>query len=327
MKRRELLISIAALLAAPAGRAQQPRSIRKVGIMSGGSRAPDTMQFVDAVRDRLRELGWQEGSTIAYELRWAGGDAGRLPAMATELVQSGVDVIVAPSTDAAVAAKTATAGIPIVMVYPIDPIAQRLVASYARPGGNVTGMTTEAGSSIVAKYFDLLLQTVPQLSRVAILWNTTSPQQKQTLEDMRRPAAALKLEVLHYGARTPEDFQRLFSRMVQERCGALIILADSMFYQQRAQLAKLALKHRMPAMSSVRDFVEAGGMMRYIADLLHLYRSAAGYVDRILRGANPAELPVEQPTKFDLVINLNTARAIGLQIPAAVLLRADRIIE
>lgn len=326
MKRRTFLTGAAALLASPSAIGQSTR-VYRVGLMNGGAPSPDTMQFVDAVRGRLRESGWVEGQNIAYELQWSKGDVSRLPRMATELVRAGVDVIVAPSSDAVIAAKQATGSIPIVMVFAINPVGQGLIASYARPGGNVTGMTTEAGSGIVAKYLDILRETIPSLRRVAVLWNTTSPVQREVLRDMEQPAATLRLEVRGYGARALEDFAPAFARMAEEGCGALIILADSFFFQHRALLAQLALKHRLPAMSSVRDFVEEGGLMRYIADLLNLYRSAAGYVDRILRGAKPAELPVEQPTKFDLVINLKTARTLGLAIPQAVLLRANRVIE
>ena len=327
MERRAFLTIAAAVLTASRARAQQAVRIYRVGYLAGGAPSADTLKFVDAVRGRLRESGWVEGRNIAYDLQWADGDSGRLPRMAAELVRLGVDVIFAPSTDAAMAAKQATSRIPIVMVYPINPVGQGLVASYARPGGNVTGMTTEAGSTIVAKYFDLLRETIPGLRRVGVFWNTTSPMQRRVLEDMEQPAATLRLDVRGYGARAPEDFAAVFARMAEERCGAVIILADTLFFQNRAQLAQLALEHRLPAMSSVYGFVEAGGLMRYIADLMGLYRSAAGYVDQILRGANPSELPIQQPTKFDLIVNLKTARALGLTIPQAILLRADRLLE
>jgi putative ABC transport system substrate-binding protein len=327
MRRRSFLIAGAALSVITGASAQTEVRVPRVGFLNGGKRSDDTMRFVDAVRGRLRESGWVEGRNIAYELQWADGDAGRLPRMAAELVRLGVDVIVAPSADAIMAAKKATSRIPIVMVYPTNPVTLGFVTSHARPGGNVTGLSTEA-STIVAKFLELLAEVVPALSRVAVLWNTAAPiHSKQAINDMKAPAALLKLEVRSYAVRTADDFVAAFARMAEERCGAVIILADTMFFQNRASLAQLALKHRLPAMSSVRDFVEEGGLMRYVPDLMELFRSAARYVDQILKGANPAELPVEQPTKFDLVVNMRTARAISLNIPQAILLRADTVIE
>lgn len=264
---------------------------------------------------------------MAYELLWAEGNHQRYPEMARELVRREADVIVAPSADAALAAQGATATIPIVMIWPLEPIRLGLIKSYARPGGNVTGLTTEAGSAIVVKYFDLLTQALPGLKRVAVLWNETSGVQREVLEDMRQTARAQGVRVVPVAVRAPEDFVPAFSRMSEERADALIILADTLFYAHRARLAALALAHRLPAMSSVVDFVESGGLMRYIVAHEDLWRRAAVYVDKILRGADPATLPVEQPNKFELVINLRTARSLGLNLPQSLLVRADRMIE
>lgn len=282
---------------------------------------------MDILRHRLSEFGWIEGHDVAYELLWAENDYGRYPHMVRELIRRRVDVIVAPSADAALAAQQATATIPIVMVWALEPIRLGLIRSYARPGGNVTGLTTEAGYTIVEKYVDLLVQALPGLKRVAVLWNATSRVQRDVLGDMHDAARTHGISVLGVAVRARHDFETAFSRMAEEHAGALLILADPLFYTHRARLAELARAHRLPAMSSVADFVESGGLMRYIVAHHELWRRSAAYVDRVLRGVDPATLPVEQPRTFELVIHLGTARAIGLELPPAILVRADKVID
>lgn len=325
--RRRFLLAWAAIVTPLAARAQPPDRTRRIGILSGGRSTPDSLGVIDALQRELHKRGWVEGRTVAYELLWADGDHARYAEMALELLRRKVDVIVAPSADAALAAQRATTTVPIVMIWPVEPIRLGLIKSYARPGGNLTGLTTEAGSTIVVKYFDLLAQALPGLSRVAVLWNATSHVQRGVLEDMQQPARAHGVQIVPIAVRTPEELAPAFERMSGERAGALIILADPLFFPHRDQLAALALAHRLPAMSSVVGFVESGGLMRYIVAHDDLWRRAAPYVDRLLNGADPATLPVEQPNKFELVVNLRTARALGVDLPRSILVRADKVIE
>jgi putative ABC transport system substrate-binding protein len=325
MRRRGFLLAFGAMVVTREAGAQTPGRVRRVGVLLGGKAGPETLKAVDVMRAQMRERGWIEGTHILYELRWAEGDSQRYPAMAEELVRLKCDLIVAPSADAALAARNATAAIPIVTVFVTDPVRHGLVRSYARPGGNVTGMTTEAGSTIIAKYLDLLKQAIPRLKRVGLLWNASSNVQAQYLKDFAMPARTLGVELLTYGVR--ETGELAFARMAQEHAGALIVLADPLFFANRERIAELALRYRTPTMSSVVGLVEAGGLMRYIADFYDLWRRSARYVDEILRGADPAELAVEQPARFELVLNLRTARALGLTLPQSLLIRSDRVIE
>ena len=328
VRRRQFLTASGALLAAPLARAQQQGKVYRIGFLGTTAPTAEAQKINEPLRRGLHERGWIEGRNIAYEFRWAEGKSERFPEMVRELVRLKVDVIVAPSEDAALAAKTETQTTPIVTIYPLDPIRLGLIKSYAHPGGNVTGLTYEAGSqTTLGKGLDLLSQAVPGLSRVAVLWNPASPQSDRWLKEMQEPARELRLEVIPSGVRAPEEFGPAFARMSKDRAGALVILADPMFYLHRAPLAELAVRHRLPTLSVLVAWPEMGGLMTYQVDLLDLYARAAVYVDKILRGANPAELPVEQPTKFELVVNLKTARALGLKIPRPLLIRADRVIE
>lgn len=327
MKRRHFLCAAAVLLAQRAACAASSAAQRRVGVLSGGTRSPGALGIIDAMRGKLHEYGWIEGKTVAYELMWADGDGGRFADLARELVRRKVDVIVAPSSDAALAAQSSTATIPIVMVWSVEPIRLGLIKSYAHPGTNVTGLTTEAGSTIIAKYLDLLTQALPDLSQVAVLRNATSAMQRRILLEMPEIASARNLQVLDFPVRTPDEFAPAFARMSAARAGALIVLADPLFYAHRSDLAALARARRLPSMSSVHEFVESGGLLRYIVDHLDLWRRSATYVHKLLLGADPAVLPVEQPARFELVVNLQTARAIGLALPPSILLRASKVIE
>ncbi len=248
------------------------------------------------------------------------------PELVAELVRSRVDVIMVGNGPQALAAKQATTTIPIVFATALDPVAQGLVASLARPGGNITGLTLSAGTEIVGKSLQLLHEAVPKASRVAVLWNPATAGHRLSLKEAENAARSLGLHLQILEARGPDAFESAFAAMTRERTGALFVLADPMFVFNRAQLVELAAKHRLPAIYGLREQAEAGGLMAYGPLLADLYRRAGTYVAKILKGAKPADLPIEQPTKFELVINLKTAKALGLTIPPSLLGRADEVI-
>ena len=281
------------------------------------------------MRQGLRDLGYVEGRNVVIEIRDAEGEAERLPALAAELVALKVDVIVAPNTPQALAAKQATRTLPIVFSFVADPVASGLVTSLARPGGNVTGLSSLT-PELVGKRLELLTQAVPGVSRVAVLWQPGF-QGERTEKDMLKgadvAARALGVRLQFVEAQGPADFDRAFSDMTRARAGALTVLGSTMFISERRRLVDLAAKNRLPAVYARREYVDAGGLMSYGSNIADLFRRAATYVDKILKGAKPADLPVEQPTKFELVINLKTAKALGLTIPPSLLGRADQVIE
>jgi putative ABC transport system substrate-binding protein len=256
-----------------------------------------------------------------------GGKYDQLPALAAELVRLEPKVIVAVQTAPALAAKDATSTIPIVMVTVSDPIGEGLIASFARPGGNVTGLTITPTWEIHAKQLQLLKEAVPRAKRIAFLWNPANPAASPAVRAVEEAARSLGVELRVVGARAPEELEPAFRAMTQARADALLVMADSMFLGHRARLADLSVRHRLPTMYGLGEHAKAGGLMAYSVNLADRYRLAAGYVDRLLRGANPAELPVEQPTKFEFVVNLKTAKALGVTIPPLLLLRADQVIE
>ena len=256
-----------------------------------------------------------------------GGRAERLPDLAAELVHLRVDLIVVPSTPTASAAKNVTSTIPLVTVGGGDPVGLGLVASLARPGGNITGLTGTVGPEIAGKQLELLKETVPKVSQVAVLWNPTTQGSALALREAETAARALGVEVQPLEARNLSDFDGAFAAMARRRAGALLVLGDVMFVTHRTRLADLAAKSRLPAMYALRQFVDDGGLMSYSANFADNFRRAATYVDKILKGARPADLPVERPTKFELVINRKAAKAIGLTIPQSLLLRADQVID
>jgi len=294
---------------------------------------PSFVELAFSLIPRHQKSGLMDGvfgcaRALVYEIRYAAGKAERYPALVNELIRLKVDLIIAPSEDGAVAARAATRTIPIVMIYPLDPIRLGLIESYAHPGGNVTGLTYEAGSqTAIGKELELFKEAVPGISRVAVLWNPTSAQSERWLNETYDPARALGLEILPAGAGNPKDIEPAFARMAEAHADALFISADPMLYLHRAQLANLAVRHRLPTFSVLYRFPQMGGLMSYEVDIPALYARATDYIDKILRGANPAELPVEQPTKFILTVNLKTAKAIGITIPQSILLRADQMIE
>jgi putative ABC transport system substrate-binding protein len=315
-------ICILGLLAAlPAADAQQPAKMPRVGLLRPGA-PPDP--YVDAFRQGLRDLGYVEGQTIAIEYRWAEGRPARLPLLAAELVQLKVDVIVTQGEVAARAVKEATSTIPIVMATSGDPVEAALVASLARPGGNVTGLSTMV-PEMSGKRLQLLKEAVPKVSRVAILYNPTNLTMVLGVKEAQVAARTLGLTVQPVEVRAPDDLGPAFDAMTRERAEALFLIADPFTITHQRRILDLAAKPRLPTICSWLE--SAGCLVSYGSNFRDLFRRAATYVDKILKGAKPADLPVEQPTKFELVINLKTARALGLTIPRSVLDLADRVIQ
>lgn len=312
---------------APAVAEAQPAvRIPRIGWL-GGPTAETAEPFVRAFQQGLKDHGWTEGRNIVVEWRFAGGRAERLPALAAELVRLGVDVIVVPSTPPALAAKNATKTIPIVTVAIGDPVGLGLVASLARPGGNITGLTGFVNPEIAGKQLETLRKAAPRASRVAVLWNPDTRGTALSLREAEVAGRALGVQLQPLEARRLTDLDGAFAAMTAKRAGALLVLGDIAFLTNRVRLAALAARSRLPAMYSLREYAEAGGLMSYGPSTTELFRRAATYVDRILKGAKPADLPVEQPTTFELVINLRTARALGLSVPPSVLAAADVVIE
>ena len=324
MKRREFITLIGGAAAAwpLEARGQQSARVPTIGVLGSGSTQG---QWVASFVQRLRELGWIEGRTVAVEVRWAEGRNERFAEIAAEFVQLKVDVIFAPSTLAVIAAKQETSTIPIVFATVADPIGTRLVASLARPGGNATGQSVQS-TDLAGKRVELLREVVPGLRRLAIMVNVASPGSVLEMGEVQAAARALGLEVLTLEIRRAEDIASAFETL-KGRAEALYVAPEPLVAANRVRINTLALGARLPTMHGLGANVEAGGLMSYGANFPDMYRRAAEYVDKILRGAKPADLPVEQPTKFDLIINLTTAKALGLVIPEAFLLRADEVIE
>jgi putative ABC transport system substrate-binding protein len=329
VNRRAFIATLAGgLLAAPlAAEAQPAGKMSRIGFLSPTTSADSRMQsFLEAFRQGLRELDYVEGRNVAIESRWAEWKYDRLPALAGELVGLKVDVIVAASVPAIRAVKEATKTIPIVMAVVVDPVATGLVTSFARPGGNITGLSSMA-PEVTGKQLEMLKEVLPKLSLVAVLWNPSNPGNAPQLQAAEATARALSVRLHPLEARDPKDFDNAFAAMTRHRVGALLVLVDAMLNEHRARIADLAAMSRLPAVYGLPEHAAAGGLITYSASARELFRRSATYVDRILKGAKPADLPVEQPAKFDLVINLKTAKALGLTIPPSLLQRADQVIE
>jgi ABC-type uncharacterized transport system substrate-binding protein len=325
----KLMVVVTALLlmGSLVAEAQPPAKVPRVGYLSATSRADVRSQrSLEAFRQGLRDLGYVESQSIMIEYRWADGKYERLPDLAAELVRLPVDVIVTGIVPAILAAKNATSTIPIVMTVVVDPVATGLVASIARPGRNITGSSIMA-PELVAKQLELLREVVPQVSRVAILWNPANPGNAPQLRQAEVAARALGLRIQPLEVRDPTAIDRTFMLMTRERAGALLVLVDSMLIGQRERIADLAAKSRLPAVYGWGEHAEAGGLMSYGANRFDSYRRAAVYVDKILKGAKPGDLPIQQATQFELIINLKTAKALGLTIPSSLMVRADQVIE
>jgi putative tryptophan/tyrosine transport system substrate-binding protein len=318
-----LLASI--LLTTVSAQAQPATKIPRVGYLSYGSVEIDK-SLLAALQQGLRELGYLEGKNIVIEQRYAAGQSDKLPELVAEFVRVKADVIVVTGDPAAHAAKKATRAIPIVIVTSPDPVGTGLIASLAHPGGNVTGLSDFHGG-VVTKRLELLKDVAPLASRIAVLLNPANPSNPIQLKDIQAAAPAFRVTLISLEVKGPDDIAPAFTTIVKERPGALLVLGDRLFATNQTQIIELAVKNRLPTIYSQRLYVEAGGLMSYGANFTDQYRRAAIYVDKILKGAKPADLPVEQPTKFELVINLKTAKQIGLTIPQSVLYRADKVIK
>lgn len=328
MDRRRFIGAVAAALIARSypGEAQQGEKVFRIGFLSLNS-ADSARDALAAFRQVLQERGWVGGQNIGVEFRFAEGDVDRLPALATELTRLGVDVIVTGSSVATRAAKDATKTIPIVMAASADALGEGFVTSLAQPSGNITGVTFLAGTEIAGKQLELLKEVVPTAARVAVLTNPSNGSHAAFARDLKVAARTLGTQLQVVEARYPDQLDGSFAAMTRDRAAALLVLTDSMFFGQRRPIADLAARNRLPAMYSQKEFVDAGGLVSYGPSLSEMFRRAATHVDKILRGAKPRDLPVEQPTKFELVINLGTAKRLGLTIPRSIFLRADQVIE
>ena len=321
--RRQFLITAGALLAAPLARAQPVGKVHRIGYLS--LNPPQTFaHLIEALKEGLRELGYVEGRNFTLEIRHADGKIERLDALAAELVRSDVDVIVTSVNAQTHAAKRATKTIPIVMTVGTDVVAEGFVASLARLGGNITGLTWDVGVEVMAKRFDFLKEAVPNLSRVAVLFDPgqDAPAFRRAIEEGGK-AVGLTL----IWPKVTDDLEPAFELAVRERAQAIFSGGGARLFRLRKQVVELAAKHRLPDTHYSAEFVDAGGLMSYAPNLPGLFRGAAKYIDRILKGAKPGDLPVEQPTRLDLVINQKTAKALGLKVPQSLLIRADRVIE
>jgi putative tryptophan/tyrosine transport system substrate-binding protein len=316
-----------AILATPhASEAQPPAKIPHVGMLWFGSPVVGPSPYLEAFRQGLRELGYTDGQNIVIESRHAAMRPALLPDLAANLVLSKVEVIVAAGDPAIHAARHATSTIPIVMVAGADPVGSGLVASLARPGGNLTGLSA-LSPELSGKRLQLLMEALPRVSRVAVLFNPADPAKAIELRETQATGRALGIQLQLLEVRGPEDFESAFAAMTRERTEALITLGDPVTVSHRTRIVDLVAKSRVPAMYDLQEFVEAGGLMAYGPSLPELFRRAAAYVDKILKGARPGTLPVEQPMKFELTFNLRTAKALGLTIPPSVLFLADRVIQ
>lgn len=328
MIRREFVSGLAlALLAAPLAVGAQPAGkVYRLGIISpGGVPDPTVPTIPNLLPTALRELGYVEGRNLVVERRFADDKLDRLPGLARELVQLRLDVIVAIATQGIQAARDATATIPIVMIVGTDPVERGLVANFARPGGNVTGITTVAETSLAGKRLELLKEAVPRATRVAVLGSGSLASSAQ-VKEAQKAAEALRIKLVPVEVRDG-DYDRAFATIVAERADAVFVLTGPTIVRDRKQVIERAAKHRLPTISALPELVEVGSLMSYGSSISNAARRAAAYVDKILKGSQPSGLPVEQPTKIDLVINLKTAKALGLAIPRSLLERADEVIE
>jgi putative ABC transport system substrate-binding protein len=325
MRRRKLIAVLAATAVWPlAGRGQEPAKPARIGFL-GLAPASASASRVDALRAGLRDLGWIEGKNILIEFRWA-DRVGELPALAAELVRMNVDIIFAPSSTFVEPARQATKTIPIVFAINADPVGLGHVASLARPGGNITELTM-LGTELGPKRLQILKEAVPQATRFGVLWNPSTPSHRPSLPAIEAAGEKLGVALYMAPAQSIEELEATFAAMTQEHVDAFLDVASPLTFSERERVAELALKHRLPGMFGIKANVEAGGLMSYAADINYLHRRSAAYVDKILKGAKPADLPVQQPVKFELVVNLKTAEALGLTIPPAILARADEVIE
>jgi putative ABC transport system substrate-binding protein len=317
-----LLATFLLATASPA-EAQQPAKVYRVGYLGTATRSP----FVDVFEQSMRDHGYEVGKNLIIEYRFAEGKFDRLPGLAADLVRLNVDVIVTGVNPSIVAAKQATSTIPIVMTFGNDPIGSGLVASLANPGSNLTGLSMDTGEENFGKRLELLKESSGKLSRLAVLFNSANAGHQLYLKNLDLPARNLRLTLIAVAYRETGDFENAFKTMTTQHAGGMFLFSDGVSFGQRSLIASLANKNRLPSGYPAREYVEAGGLLSYGPDLTNNMRRAATYVDKILKGAKPAELPVEQPTKFEFIVNLKAAKQIGLTIPPNLLVRADRVIR
>jgi putative ABC transport system substrate-binding protein len=319
MRRREFiaLLASAAIVGAKSARTQQPR-VHRIGLLDYSPAEAGRVRLWDAFRRQLRDLGYTEGQSVVLESRWADGQADRLPALANELVDLRVDLIVTAGTPSAIAAQRATAAIPIVMATGADPVAVGVVDALHRPGRNVTG---------VSKRFELFREIITPASGFGVIWDLAHEAAALAMQETQAAARPLGIALDAVGVRHSDELESAVSSMAHRAVVAMIVISSPLFYAERARLAELAIKHRLATMTPERDYAEAGGLVSYGGDFAVGFRRAAYFVDKILKGSKPADLPIEQPTKFELIINLKTAKALGLTLPESFLLRADEVIE
>jgi putative ABC transport system substrate-binding protein len=326
--RRKLIVALGAgALAAPFASfaQQQPAKVARIGFL-GNSTAALEANLIGPFREGLRDLGYVEGRNIVIEYRWAEGKYERFPALIAELIAQKVDVIVTAGTPATLAVKKATTSVPLVMVAVGDPVGAGIVASLGRPGGNITGLSSIA-PELEGKRLELLREVSPKLSHVAVFWNPVNAFHMSAMKQVRAAAQAMRINVLPLAVGKAEELEGAFAAIVKERPDALFILADRIFLHNRARMMDFAAKNRLPSVNAYRELVEVGGLMSFGPSYAGMHRRAATYVDKILKGAKPADLPVEQPATFELVINLKAAKALGIKIPNSILLRADEVIQ
>ena len=328
MNRRGFIGALAGgLFAAPLVAAAQPTAkVYRIGFLVTAT-PTETGHLLKALSEGLRELGYVEGRNVVFERRFAEGRQERLPALAAELVQLKVDVVVTGSNPVIAAVKQATATIPVVMAVSRDPVGAKFIASLARPGGNITGLANDTAPEIIGKNLAFLKEAVPRISRVTYLWNPVPPGAETSKNALESAARNLGVAFQPVEVRGHAELEGAFAAMVRERANGIVVAQDPVTFGSRSQVAVLAARNRLPAVYGVREFAEAGGLMSYGPNIADQFRRAAMYVDKILKGAKPGDLPIEQPTKFELVINLKTAKALGLTLPPSLLQRADQVIE
>jgi putative tryptophan/tyrosine transport system substrate-binding protein len=326
MRRRDFTTGIlgAALWPLAVAQAQRPEKLPRVGVLT--TSPPADNRISQAFLGELRRLGWVEGQNVTIEWKVTAGQIERFDTLAAELVRTGADVIVAPNPNATLAARRATASIPIVMINTPDPVQLGIVDSLARPGGNVTG-TSSLSADVSAKQVQLMKELLPRMSRLVVIAVVTNPWHRYAIAAIEPAAHSLGVEIVVVTAHEPGDFERSFADIARDRSQAALVLADPMSFFHRGSLAELGIRYRIPTAYGLREYAEAGGLMSYWADLGALYQRTAAYVDKLLRGEKPENLPIEQPTKYELVINLKTANALGIEVPPALLARADEVIE
>jgi putative ABC transport system substrate-binding protein len=327
MKKKILLFACASLILAwvQSAEAQQPKKVARIGFL-GNSTAALEANLIGPFRDGLRDLGYVEGRNILIEYRWAEGKYERFPALFAELIALKVDVIVTAGTPATQAYQKAKTSVPLVMIAVGDPVGTGIVASLSRPGGNITGLTS-ISPELEGKRIELLREVIPKLSHIAVMWNPKNAYHAIENKEVETAAGALKIKVLYLGVEAEEHLDNAFAQILKDKPQALLVLADRVFLHNRARIMDFAVQHRLPGIYAYLELVEAGGLMSYGPSYADMHRRAAAYVDKILKGAKPAELPVERPMKFELVINLKAAKQIGLTIPPNVLARADKVIK